>query len=163
MTPEQIANLSTAQVISLTLKGHLALDASGAAVFTDKAAKAVAREAVKARRAAVLEELTEFFTTPKGQTVRFWSIKPTSGSFAAAAAPINRFVEASREDILWSLKQLEKKGLARQVGIKSELDEDGNKFPVVVEPHEVNNFQRRWVHSVEAAPEEEEAEAPGGE
>ena len=63
-------------------------------------------------------------------------------------------VEATREDILWSLKQLEKKGLAKQVGITSKIEND-KKFMVVVPVAEVNNFQRRWVHSIEAAPAED--------
>jgi len=157
MTNEQILALSTAEVVTLTLQGHLAIK-DGEVVFTDKAARAAERGAVKARRQGVLAELTEFFASPKGQGFKFFSIKPTSGSFAAAAAPINRFVQASREDILWSLKQLEKKGLAAQVGIRAEEDDDGNKFPVIVDPSEVNNFQRRWVHTVPAAEVEAEDE-----
>ena len=78
--------------------------------------------------------------------------------FAACATAINMHVEATREDILWSLKQLEKQGLARQVGITSR-EEDGKKFMAVVPVEEVNNFQRRWVHSIEAA-QAEAAEAP---
>ena len=68
-------------------------------------------------------------------------------------------VDASREDILWSLKQLEKKGLAKQVGIKGKVvGEDRGiekKVMVIVPVSEVNNFQRRWVHSIEAAKAEE--------
>ena len=79
--------------------------------------------------------------------------------FAACARAINANVEASREDILWSLKQLEKQGLARQVGIKAKVisdDQRGSyKIPVVVPVAEVNNFQRRWVHTIEAAPAED--------
>ena len=157
MTNEQILALSTAEVVNLTLQGHLAIK-DGEVVFTDKAARAAERGAVKARRQGVLAELTEFFASPDGQRFKFFSIKPTGGSFAAAAAPINRYVEASREDILWSLKQLEKDGQARQVGIKAVEDEDGKKFPQVVSPSEVNNFQRRWVHSVPAAEVEAEDE-----
>ena len=161
MTNEQILALSTAEVVNLTLQGHLAIK-DGAVVFTDKAARAAERVAVKARRQGVLEDLTEFFASPKGQSFKFFSIKPTSGSFAAAAAPINRFVEASREDILWSLKQLEKKGLARQIGVLAVEDEDGNKFPQIVDASLVNNFQRRWAHNVPAAEvvaEDEQSEA----
>jgi hypothetical protein len=58
---------------------------------------------------------------------------------------------------------LEKKGLARQVGIKGKVvGEDRGiekKVMVIVPVSEVNNFQRRWVHSIEAAP----AEDAGGE
>ena len=161
MTPSQIAKLSTAQVVSLTLKGHLAVS-DGEVVFTDKAARAADRDAAKARRATVLSELTEFFASPAGQKPQFFSIKPTSGSFAAAAAPINTHVEASREDILWSLKQLEKSGLAEQVGVKAEEAEIEGKtirVPVIVDPSEVNNFQRRWVHTVPAAEVEDETAA----
>ena len=79
--------------------------------------------------------------------------------FAACAIAINQNVEASREDILWSLKQLEKQGLARQVGIKGKVvGEDRGiekKVMVIVPVSEVNNFQRRWVHSIEAAPAED--------
>ena len=157
MTNEQILALSTAEVVNLTLQGHLAIK-DGAVVFTDKAARAAERGAVKARRQGVLEDLTEFFASPKGQSFKFFSIKPTSGSFAAAAAPINRFVEASRVDILWSLKQLEKKGLARQIGVRAVEDEDGNKFPQIVDASLVNNFQRRWAHNVPAAEVEAEDE-----
>jgi len=158
MTTELISNLTTAQVVSLTLQGHLKLDADGTVVYTDKAARAADRDATKARRQGVLTELTEFFASPQGQQFKFFSIKPTGGSFAAAAAPINRYVEASREDILWSLKQLEKNGQARQVGIKAVEDAEGKKTPKVVAPSEVNNFQRRWVHEVPAAEVEAEDE-----
>ena len=86
-------------------------------------------------------------------------MKPTSGMFAACAVAINQNVEASREDILWSLKQLEKKGLAKQVGIKGKVvGEDRGiekKVMVIVPVSEVNNFQRRWVHNIEAAPAED--------
>ena len=158
MTPSQISKLSTARVVELTLKGHLAISA-GEVVFTDKAARAADRAADKARRANVLSELTEFFASPAGQKPQFFSIKPTSGSFAAAAAPINRSVSASREDILWSLKQLEKVGLAEQVGVKAEeVEAEGKtiRVPVIVDASEVNNFQRRWVHTVAAAEVEDE-------
>ena len=81
--------------------------------------------------------------------------------FAACARAINANVEASREDILWSLKQLEKKGLARQVGIKAEIVADDRgidiKRPKVVDVSEVNNFQRRWVHTIEAAPAQDDS------
>jgi hypothetical protein len=81
--------------------------------------------------------------------------------FAACARAINANVEASREDILWSLKQLEKQGLARQVGIKAEIvsNELGIdiKRPKVVDVSEVNNFQRRWVHSIEAVPAQDDS------
>jgi hypothetical protein len=81
--------------------------------------------------------------------------------FAACARAINANVEASREDILWSLKQLEKQGLARQVGIKAKVisdDQRGScKIPVVVPVAEVNNFQRRWVHTIEAAPAQDDS------
>ena len=154
-TRTPIADLSAAQIIKLTLDGHLVLK-DGAPAYSDKAEKAAARDAAKARRQAVLDEVTAFFGSVRGQTVKFYSIKPTSGSFAAKALAINQFVEASREDILWSLKELEKKGLARQVGIKSETNDDGDKYPVVVDVSQVNNFQRRWVHSVEPARAQDE-------
>lgn len=81
--------------------------------------------------------------------------------FAACAVAINQNVEASREDILWSLKQLEKKGLAKQVGIKGKVvGEDRGiekKVMVIVPVSEVNNFQRRWVHSIEAAPAQDDS------
>ena len=68
-------------------------------------------------------------------------------------------VNATREDIHWSLKQLEKQGLAKQVGIKGEVVGENRGLPVkrmiIVPVAEVNNFQRRWVHSIEAAPAEE--------
>jgi hypothetical protein len=164
MTPSQISKLSTTQLVSLTLKGHLGIsDSTGEVVFTDKAARAADRSVIKARRANVLSELTEFFTSPAGQAASFFSIKPTSGSFAAASFAINSAVEASREDILWSLKQLEKSGLAEQVGVKAtEVEVDGKtiRVPAIVDASEVNNFQRRWVHTVPAAEvEDETAEA----
>jgi hypothetical protein len=150
-----ISKLKTAEIIALTLAGHLVLK-DGKAAYSDKADRAAAREATKARRQDVLDQVTAFFGTVRGQSTKFYSIKPTGGSFAAKALAINQFVEASREDILWSLKQLEKEGLARQVGIKSETNEDGDKYPVVVDPTAVNNFQRRWIHSVEPARAQDE-------
>jgi hypothetical protein len=49
--------------------------------------------------------------------------------------------------------------LARQVGIKGKVvgDDRGieKKVMVIVPVSEVNNFQRRWVHSIEAAPAED--------
>ena len=148
-----ISELTLAQVISLTQAGLIGLK-DGAPVYTDKADRAAKAGATKARRQGVLSEVTEFFASPQGQNAKFFSVKPTSGMFAACALAINTKVEASREDILWSLKQLEKSGLARQVGIKSK-EEDGKKFMVVVPVAEVNNFQRRWVHTIEAAPAED--------
>ena len=145
-----ISELTLAQVISLTQAGLIGLK-DGAPVYTDKADRAAKAGATKARRQGVLSEVTEFFASPQGQNAKFFSVKPTSGMFAACALAINTKVEASREDILWSLKQLEKQGLASQVGIKSK-EEDGKKFMVVVPVAEVNNFQRRWVHTIEAAP-----------
>ena len=144
-----ISELTLAQVISLTQAGLIGLK-DGAPVYTDKADRAAKAGATKARRQGVLAEVTEFFASPQGQNAKFFSVKPTSGMFAACALAINTKVQASREDILWSLKQLEKTGLARQVGIKSK-EEDGKKFMVVVPVAEVNNFQRRWVHTIEAA------------
>ena len=123
---------------------------------TAKADKAAKAGVTKARRQGVLSEVTEFFASPQGQNAKFFSVKPTSGMFAACALAINTKVEASREDILWSLKQLEKQGLASQVGIKSK-EEDGKKFMVVVPVAEVNNFQRRWVHSIEAVPAQDDS------
>ena len=152
-TQTPIADLSLAQVISLTQAGLISLK-DGAPVYTGKADRAAKAGATKARRQGVLAEVTEFFASPQGQNAKFFSVKPTSGMFAACALAINTKVEASREDILWSLKQLEKSGLARQVGIKSK-EEDGKKFMVVVPVAEVNNFQRRWVHTIEAAPAED--------
>ena len=148
-----ISELTLAQVISLTQAGLIGLK-DGSPVYTDKADRAAKAGATKARRQGVLSEVTEFFASPQGQNAKFFSVKPTSGMFAACALAINTKVEASREDILWSLKQLEKSGLARQVGIKSK-EEDGKKFMVVVPVAEVNNFQRRWVHTIEAAPAED--------
>ena len=148
-----ISELTLAQVISLTQAGLIGLK-DGSPVYTDKADRAAKAGATKARRQGVLAEVTEFFASPQGQNAKFFSVKPTSGMFAACALAINTKVEASREDILWSLKQLEKSGLARQVGIKSK-EEDGKKFMVVVPVAEVNNFQRRWVHTIEAAPAED--------
>ena len=150
-----ISELTLAQVISLTQAGLIGLK-DGAPVYTGKADRAAKAGATKARRQGVLAEVTEFFASPQGQNAKFFSVKPTSGMFAACALAINTKVEASREDILWSLKQLEKSGLARQVGIKSK-EEDGKKFMVVVPVAEVNNFQRRWVHTIEAAPAEDAA------
>jgi len=152
-TQTPISELTLAQVISLTQAGLIGLK-DGSPVYTSKAAKAAKAGATKARRQGVLAEVTEFFASPQGQNAKFFSVKPTSGMFAACALAINTKVQASREDILWSLKQLEKSGLARQVGIKSK-EEDGKKFMVVVPVAEVNNFQRRWVHSIEAAPAED--------
>ena len=149
-TQTPISELTLAQVISLTQAGLIGLK-DGAPVYTGKADRAAKAGATKARRQGVLAEVTEFFASPQGQNAKFFSVKPTSGMFAACALAINTKVQASREDILWSLKQLEKTGLARQVGIKSK-EEDGKKFMVVVPVAEVNNFQRRWVHTVEAAP-----------
>ena len=148
-----ISELTLAQVISLTQAGLIGLK-DGAPVYTQKADRAAKAGATKARRQGVLAEVTEFFASPQGQNAKFFSVKPTSGMFAACALAINTKVQASREDILWSLKQLEKTGLARQVGIKSK-EEDGKKFMVVVPVAEVNNFQRRWVHTIEAAPAED--------
>ena len=150
-----ISELTLAQVISLTQAGLIGLK-DGAPVYTGKADRAAKAGATKARRQGVLAEVTEFFASPQGQNAKFFSVKPTSGMFAACALAINTKVQASREDILWSLKQLEKTGLARQVGIKSK-EEDGKKFMVVVPVAEVNNFQRRWVHTIEAAPAEDAA------
>ena len=150
-----ISELTLAQVISLTQAGLIGLK-DGSPVYTSKADKAAKAGATKARRQGVLSEVTEFFASPQGQNAKFFSVKPTSGMFAACALAINTKVEASREDILWSLKQLEKSGLARQVGIKSK-EEDGKKFMVVVPVAEVNNFQRRWVHSIEAVPAQDDS------
>jgi len=152
-TQTPISELTLAQVISLTQAGLIGLK-DGSPVYTSKADKAAKAGATKARRQGVLAEVTEFFASPQGQNAKFFSVKPTSGMFAACALAINTKVQASREDILWSLKQLEKTGLASQVGIKSK-EEDGKKFMVVVPVAEVNNFQRRWVHTIEAAPAED--------
>ena len=152
-TQTPISELTLAQVISLTQAGLIGLK-DGSPVYTQKADRAAKAGATKARRQGVLSEVTEFFASPQGQNAKFFSVKPTSGMFAACALAINTKVQASREDILWSLKQLEKTGLARQVGIKSK-EEDGKKFMVVVPVAEVNNFQRRWVHTIEAAPAED--------
>ncbi len=154
-TQTPISELTLAQVISLTQAGLIGLK-DGSPVYTSKADKAAKAGATKARRQGVLSEVTEFFASPQGQNAKFFSVKPTSGMFAACALAINTKVEASREDILWSLKQLEKSGLARQVGIKSK-EEDGKKFMVVVPVAEVNNFQRRWVHSIEAVPAQDDS------
>ena len=154
-TKTPITDLTLAEVISLTQAGLIGLK-DGSPVYTEKADRAIKAGATKARRQAVLAEVTEFFASPQGQKAKFFSVKPTSGMFAACATAINMHVEASREDILWSLKQLEKKGLAKQVGITSKIEND-KKFMVVVPVAEVNNFQRRWVHSIEAAPAEDAA------
>jgi hypothetical protein len=155
-----IADLTLAQVISLTQAGLIGLK-DGAPVYTEKADRAAKAGATKARRQAVLADVTEFFASPRGQKAKFFSVKPTSGMFAACAVAINQNVEASREDILWSLKQLEKKGLAKQVGIKGKVvgDDRGieKKVMVIVPVSEVNNFQRRWVHSIEAAPAQDDS------
>ena len=154
-TQTPISELTLAQVISLTQAGLIGLK-DGSPVYTDKADRAAKAGATKARRQGVLAEVTEFFASPQGQNAKFFSVKPTSGMFAACALAINTKVQASREDILWSLKQLEKQGLASQVGIKSK-EEDGKKFMAVVPVSEVNNFQRRWVHSIEAAPAQDDS------
>jgi len=154
-TQTPISELTLAQVISLTQAGLIGLK-DGSPVYTQKADRAAKAGATKARRQGVLSEVTEFFASPQGQNAKFFSVKPTSGMFAACALAINTKVEASREDILWSLKQLEKQGLASQVGIKSK-EEDGKKFMVVVPVAEVNNFQRRWVHSIEAVPAQDDS------
>ena len=159
-TQTPISELTLAQVISLTQAGLIGLK-DGAPVYTDKADRAAKAGATKARRQGVLDSVTEFFASPQGQKAKFFSVKPTSGMFAACAVAINQNVEASREDILWSLKQLEKKGLAKQVGIKGKVvgDDRGieKKMMVIVPVSEVNNFQRRWVHSIEAAPAEDDS------
>ena len=159
-TQTPISELTLAQVISLTQAGLIGLK-DGSPVYTQKADKAAKAGATKARRQGVLAEVTEFFASPVGQSTKFFSIKPTSGMFAACARAINANVEASREDILWSLKQLEKQGLARQVGIKAEIIANDRgvdiKRPKVVDVSEVNNFQRRWVHTIEAAPAEDDS------
>ena len=157
-TKTPITDLTLAEVISLTQAGLIGLK-DGSPVYTEKADRAIKAGAVKARRQAVLSSVTEFFASPRGQKAKFFSVKPTSGMFAACATAINMHVEASREDILWSLKQLEKKGLAKQVGIRGEIVGEDRGLPkkvmVVVPVSEVNNFQRRWVHSIEAAKAEE--------
>jgi hypothetical protein len=162
-TQTPISELTLAQVISLTQAGLIGLK-DGEPVYTDKADRAAKAGATKARRQAVLSEVTEFFASPRGQKAKFFSVKPTSGMFAACAIAINQHVDATREDILWSLKQLEKKGLAKQVGIKGKIVGEDRGLPkkemVVVPVAEVNNFQRRWVHSIEAAPAED---APAGD
>lgn len=159
-TQTPISELTLAQVISLTQAGLIGLK-DGSPVYTSKADKAAKAGATKARRQGVLSEVTEFFASPIGQSTKFFSIKPTSGMFAACARAINANVEASREDILWSLKQLEKQGLARQVGIKAEIIANDRgvdiKRPKVVDVAEVNNFQRRWVHTIEAAPAQDDS------
>jgi hypothetical protein len=159
-TQTPIVDLSLAQVISLTQAGLISLK-DGAPVYTGKADRAAKAGATKARRQDVLTEVTAFFASPIGQTTQFFSIKPTSGMFASSARAINADVEASREDILWSLKQLEKQGMAKQVGIKAKVmsdDQHGSyKVPVVVPVAEVNNFQRRWVHTIEAAPAQDDS------
>ena len=157
-TKTPIADLTLAEVITLTQAGLIGLK-DGSPVYTEKADRAAKAGATKARRQAVLADVTEFFASPAGQKAKFFSVKPTSGMFAACAVAINQNVEASREDILWSLKQLEKQGLARQVGIKGEVVADDRgidiKRMIVVPVSEVNNFQRRWVHSIEAAAAED--------
>ena len=149
-TKTPITELTLAEVISLTQAGLIGLK-DGEAVYTDKADRAAKAGATKARRQAVLADVTEFFASPAGQKAKFFSVKPTSGMSAACAVAINQNVEASREDILWSLKQLEKKGLAKQVGIKGQVvgDDRGieKKVMVIVPVSEVNNFQRRWAVS----------------
>ena len=154
-TQTPISELTLAQVISLTQAGLIGLK-DGEPVYTDKADRAAKAGATKARRQAVLSEVTEFFASPRGQKAKFFSVKPTSGMFAACAIAINQHVDATREDILWSLKQLEKKGLAKQVGIKGKIVGEDRGLPkkemVIVPVSEVNNFQRRWVHSIEATP-----------
>jgi len=162
-TQTPISELTLAQVISLTQAGLIGLQ-DGVPVYTDKADRAAKAGATKSRRQAVLSEVTEFFASPQGQKAKFFSVKPTSGMFAACAIAINQHVDATREDILWSLKQLEKKGLAKQVGIKGKIVGEDRGLPkkvmVIVPVAEVNNFQRRWVHSIEAAPAED---APAGD
>ena len=157
-TKTPITDLTLAEVISLTQAGLIGLK-DGSPVYTEKADRAAKAGATKARRQAVLADVAEFFASPRGQKAKFFSVKPTSGMFAACAVAINQNVEASREDILWALKQLEKKGLAKQVGIKGKVvgDDRGieKKVMVIVPVSEVNNFQRRWVHSIEAAKAEE--------
>ena len=162
-TQTPISELTLAEVITLTQAGLIGLK-DGKPAYTQKADRAAKAGATKARRQAVLSEVTEFFASPQGQKAKFFSVKPTSGMFAACATAINQHVEATREDILWSLKQLEKKGLAKQVGIRGEIVGENRGLPVkrmvIVPVSEVNNFQRRWVHSIEAAPAED---APAGD
>ena len=159
-TKTPIADLTLAQVISLTQAGLIGLK-DGAPVYTEKADRAAKAGATKARRQGVLAEVTAFFASPAGQKPKFFSVKPTSGMFAACALAINTKVQASREDILWALKQLEKQGLAKQVGIKGKIVGEDRGIPkkvmVIVPVSEVNNFQRRWVHSIEAAPAQDDS------
>ena len=159
-TKTPIADLNLAQVISLTQAGLIGLK-DGAPVYTEKADRAAKAGATKARRQGVLAEVTAFFASPAGQKPKFFSVKPTSGMFAACALAINTKVQASREDILWALKQLEKQGLAKQVGIKGKIVGEDRGIPkkvmVIVPVSEVNNFQRRWVHSIEAAPAQDDS------
>jgi hypothetical protein len=159
-TQTPISELTLAQVISLTQAGLIGLK-DGEPVYTDKADRAAKAGATKARRQAVLSDVTEFFASPRGQKAKFFSVKPTSGMFAACAIAINQHVDATREDILWSLKQLEKKGLAKQVGIKGKIVGEDRGLPkkemVIVPVAEVNNFQRRWVHNIEAAPAQDDS------
>ncbi len=159
-TQTPITDLTLAGVISLTQAGLIGLK-DGSPVYNEKADRAAKASAVKVRRQAVLSEVTEFFASPRGQKAKFFSVKPTSGMFAACAVAINQNVKATREDILWSLKQLEKQGLAKQVGIKGEVVGENRGLPVkrmiIVPVAEVNNFQRRWVHSIEAAPAQDDS------
>jgi len=142
-TTTPISKLTRGQLVALAASGHLSL-VNGKITRTEKASRAGARSATRERREAVLSDVTDFFGTVRGQASRFWSVKPTSGNSASAPGIIS-FVSASREDILWSLKRLETDGLARQIGVLRGQ---------IVEASAVNNFQRRWVHSVPAVEDE---------
>ena len=100
-TQTPISELTLAQVISLTQAGLIGLK-DGAPVYTGKADRAAKAGATKARRQGVLSEVTEFFASPIGQSTKFFSIKPTSGMFAACARAINANVEASREAVSYT-------------------------------------------------------------
>ena len=100
-TKTPITDLTLAEVISLTQAGLIGLK-DGAPVYTDKADRAAKAGATKARRQAVLADVTEFFASPCGQKAKFFSVKPTSGMFAACAVAINQNVEASREAVSYT-------------------------------------------------------------
>jgi len=98
-TQTPISELTLAEVITLTQAGLIGLQ-DGVPVYTDKAEKAAKAGATKSRRQDVLSDVTAFFASPQGQKAKFFSVKPTSGMFAACATAINMDVEATREDVL---------------------------------------------------------------
>jgi hypothetical protein len=138
-----ISTFSNAQLLEeLISRGVLTAGQGSSAI--KRADRASERAQAAAHRQGVLELVSNFLNSDEGKAQNFWSIKPTSGSVASSQGIIQH-VDASREDILWSLKKLEKEGKARQVGVIKKSNDEGESWVELVEPGQVNNFQRRWV------------------